>query len=77
MPQTAGVCRKIRMFVKTNYCMRIKFLLPAVLALGLAACTSAPSDGSLPRGKSPVDTAEFDKVFDDVTAVPGEDGCDA
>ena len=60
------------MFVKTNYCMRIKFLLPAVLALGLAACTSAPSDGSLPRGKSPVDTAEFDKVFDDVTAVPGD-----
>ena len=59
------------MFVQTNYLMRIKSLLLAVLALALAACNSAPS-GSLPRGESPVDIAEFDKVFDDVTAVPGD-----
>lgn len=52
--------------------MRKFLLLLPVAAILLAACTAAPSDGSLPRGKSPVDTAEFDKVFDDVTAVPGD-----
>ena len=36
------------MFVQTNYLMRIKSLLLAVLALALAACNSAPS-GSLPH----------------------------
>ena len=46
-------------------------LLLLVLPVFAAACTSSP-DTSLPRGKSPVDTAEFDKVFDDVEAVPGD-----
>ena len=52
--------------------MRKSSLLLCAVALLLAACNSAPSDGSLPRGTSPVDTAEFDKVFDEVTAVPGD-----
>ena len=45
------------------------------IAFLAAACTflaGCADDGSLPRGKSPVDTAEFDKVFDDITSVPGD-----
>lgn len=49
----------------------LRWTLAGCLAVCLAACAAAPSD-ALPRGKSPVDVAEFDKVFDDVTATAGD-----
>lgn len=49
-----------------------KILSIALVAAAYLALCQCSSNGSLPRGKSPVDTAEFDKVFADVTAVPGD-----
>lgn len=41
-------------------------------AMLLCGCGAKDNGGALPRAASPVDTAEFDKVFDDVLAVPGD-----
>ncbi|MCR5715025.1 MAG: beta-lactamase family protein [Bacteroidales bacterium] len=53
---------------------RLLFSAMIGAALLTAACSSRPESAStaLPRGESPVNTAEFDKVFDDVTAVRGD-----
>lgn len=52
--------------------MKIKNLfISGASALLMLSCAGTPS-GMLPRGESPVNTASFDKVFEDVLAVPGD-----
>ena len=53
--------------------MKTNLFFAACAAVAMLSGCAQSGDGSLPRGKSPVDTANFDKVFDEVNAVQGDE----